>query len=111
MIRPMAEQTSIPSDSGSATATAVRPRPSPPKADRLPPWNVLLHNDDVNEIGHVVRTLVRLVHLQQETAVLRAVEAHERGLTLVATTHKEHAELLCEQFASASLTATAEPAP
>ena len=32
-------------------ATAVKTRPAHPKVDRLPPWDVLLHNDDLNDMG------------------------------------------------------------
>ena len=38
------------SDGGTATAT----RTAPPRVDRLPPWQVLLHNDDVNDMIYVV---------------------------------------------------------
>ncbi|HRP63306.1 MAG TPA: ATP-dependent Clp protease adaptor ClpS [Phycisphaerales bacterium] len=30
---------------------------APPRVDRMPPWKVLLHNDDVNEIGFVIETI------------------------------------------------------
>jgi ATP-dependent Clp protease adapter protein ClpS len=37
------------------------------------------------------------------------LEAHQRGISLLLTTHREHAELLHEQFHSKHLTVTIEP--
>jgi ATP-dependent Clp protease adapter protein ClpS len=37
------------------------------------------------------------------------LEAHKRGLALLVSTHREHAELLQEQFTSKKLTVTIEP--
>jgi ATP-dependent Clp protease adapter protein ClpS len=79
--------------------------------DRLPPWSVLLHNDDVNDMGDVVDAIVELAGLRRPDAVRRMLEAHRAGLTLLLQTHREHAELLQEQFASKRLTVTIEPAP
>ena len=91
------------------TATITRPETAPPKVDRLPPWKVLLHNDDVNEAGYVVEAIMELTALEPQAALLRMVEAHKTGVALLVTTHREHAELLAEQFASKRLTVTIEP--
>lgn len=91
------------------TATVTRPRPTRPKVDRMPPWKVLLHNDDVHEILFVVETVLKLTPLKRQDAVLRTLEAHESGLAMLLATHREHAELLEEQFTSAGLTVTIEP--
>lgn len=93
----------------SATAMKTRPRVAPAKVECLPQWKVLLHNDDVNEIGYVVDTIVELISLNPMTALLQTLEAHKRGLALLMTTHRERAELLHEQFASKRLTVTIEP--
>ena len=95
----------------STLAMKVRPRPrtAPPKVDRLPQWKILLHNDDVNEIGYVVDTIVELVAMNPLEALIHTLEAHKSGLALIATTHQERAELLCEQFASKRLVVTIEP--
>lgn len=75
----------------------------------LPPFRVLLHNDDVNSFEHVIQTILELTPLKLEEAVERTIEAHETGVSLLLVTHRERAELYVEQFASASLTATCEP--
>ncbi len=93
------------------TTTAVKPAAARPRARRLPPWNVLLHNDDVNDMVYVAEAITELTSLNRHDAVHRMLEAHNKGIALLLTTHREHAELLCEQFASKHLTVTAEPAP
>lgn len=98
-------------DHGKRGATGVRTRPAPPKVDRLPPWNLLLHNDAANEMGYVVETIIELTALHPQTALLRMLEAHKIGVALLLTTHRERAELLCEQFASKRLAVTMEPSP
>ena len=79
------------------------------RVQRLPPYRVLLHNDDVNSIDHVILTILKLTPLKPEEAVKRTLEAHERGLSLLLMTHRERAELYCEQFATFQLTVTCEP--
>ncbi len=101
----MEEQPATASDGGS---TAVATRPSPPKVKRLPPCKVLLHNDDVNEMLYVAATIVELTTLGRPEAVQHMLEAHRSGVSLLLVTHREHAELLAEQFASKGLTVTIE---
>jgi len=96
---------------GAAVAKPVRkrqPRRKPPQP--LPPWKVLLHNDDKNEILFVVKTITELTPLNEQDAKLRTVEANDTGVALLLTTHKERAELYKEQFESKGLIVTIEPA-
>lgn len=86
------------------------PKPAPPKTDKLPPYKVLLHNDDHNEMVYVVLTIVELTPLREFEASRRMFEAHLRGLTLLLTTHKERAELYRDQFKAKGLKVTIEPA-
>ena len=72
-------------------------------------YEIVLHNDDVNDIVFVADTIIELTTLNREDAVLRTLEAHQRGLALLLTTHREHAELLQEQFTSKRLSVTIEP--
>ena len=90
-------------------ATLVRPKPARSRVDRLPPWRVLLHNDDVNDMPHVVDSIVRLTTLNRLDAFQRMLEAHSKGISLLVNTHREHAELLQEQFTSRKLVVTIEP--
>lgn len=94
---------------GAVTATPPRVQPARPRVDRLPPWRVLLHNDDVNDMGYVVDTIMVLTPLSEQDALLRMVEAHHTGVALLMATHQEHAELLQEQFTSRQLCVTIEP--
>jgi ATP-dependent Clp protease adaptor protein ClpS len=84
------------------------PKKRPPQL--LPPWKVLLHNDDTNTHDYVVETIVQLTTLNEQDAELRMKEADKTGLALLLTTHKERAELYQEQFTSKGLTVTIEPA-
>lgn len=85
------------------------PRPKTPEPRPLPPWKVLLHNDDVNYAEDVVRHVYRLTPLNERAAVERVLEAHYSGVSLLVLTHKERAELYVEQFASCGLTVSIEP--
>jgi ATP-dependent Clp protease adaptor protein ClpS len=102
-------------DDGGGAATAqpreskkVTPKNKPPQP--LPPWKVLLHNDDKNSRDYVVKTIVQLTPLNAQDAVLRMDEADKTGVALLLTTHRERAELYKDQFESKGLTVTIEPA-
>lgn len=87
-----------------------REQPGPPRLDHLPPFKVLLHNDAVNEMGYVVRTLRELTPLNAAQSTVVMMTAHTRGVALILVTHKERAELYVEQFRSKRLKVTIEPA-
>jgi ATP-dependent Clp protease adaptor protein ClpS len=101
---------------GGSAAAVAKPKPSrktspkkkPPQP--LPPWKVLLHNDDKNAQDFVVDTICELTPLNPQDALLRMMEAHKTGVALLLTTHKERAELYQEQFQSKGLVTTIEPA-
>lgn len=92
-----------------AGATATKPAPTPARSKPLPPYKVLLHNDAVNDMLYVVRTIVELTPLNAGAARDVMLAAHTRGLSLVLVTHKERAELYQEQFRSKNLKVTIEP--
>jgi ATP-dependent Clp protease adaptor protein ClpS len=113
----MAEKEKTSNDTGGGAAVTapvkqkqrkVKPKNKPPQP--LPPWKVLLHNDDVNDILFVITTIVELTPLNPDEAVQRTTEAHKTGVALLLTTHKERAELYQDQFKSKGLTVTIEPA-
>ncbi len=102
-------------ENGGNTAVAEPPaksrtEPSKPRFDQLPPYRVLLHNDDVNDMLFVVRTVIEITPLNKERALEVTFEAHLSGVAMVLVTHKERAELYRDQFQSKGLTATIEPA-
>jgi ATP-dependent Clp protease adaptor protein ClpS len=105
--------------SPSAAAPAAPTAPTRPDTEReperrtrlLPPYKVLLHNDDVNSMDHVVRSLLRSVPNLGRAAALRIMlEAHLTGVALVTVCPLELAELYRERLESCGLTATIEPA-
>ncbi|HJN93976.1 MAG TPA: ATP-dependent Clp protease adaptor ClpS [Dehalococcoidia bacterium] len=75
----------------------------------LPPYSVMLHNDDVNSMDHVVHALLASVpELEPEEAVQIMITAHEGGVARVITCTLERAELYRERLESQGLTATIE---
>lgn len=100
-----------PQNGGAAAVTVPTKEPAPPtrKPKQLPPFKVLLHNDDVNTFEHVIRSIIRVTPVQEADAIVKAIEAHESGVALLLVTHQERAELYTEQFASLSITVTTEP--
>jgi ATP-dependent Clp protease adaptor protein ClpS len=105
------------SSKGSTTGTlpsptsipGTHPAVSPPAARQLPPYRVLLHDDDIHSMGYVVLTLVQLAALDDRRAGAVMMRAHVHGVALVRRTHKERAELYQEQFRSRGLRVTIEP--
>ncbi len=94
------------------TTTETRPDiETRPKPAILQPWSVLLHNDDHNEMLHVVRSLIKCVpNLGTARATKIMLEAHNRGKAIVTTCPLELAELYRERLESCGLTATIEKA-
>lgn len=91
---------------GTSTEHALLPQH---QARRLPPFRVVLHNDDVNGMQHVVLAILKLTPLEPEQAIERMLEAHHTGASVLLITNRERAELYVEQFATFKLTATCEP--
>lgn len=89
-----------------SSQTTEAPTKTPPKA--LKPWKVIVHNDDVNTYEHVILSFMQIVKLEPKVAFEKTVEVDTQGLSIVAITHKEHAELLQEQLISTGLTVTIE---
>ena len=77
----------------------------------IPPYRVVLHNDDHNSMDHVVRSLMRCVpSLTTERAAEIMMEAHNHGEASVIVCPKEAAEHYRDGLESCGLTATIEPA-
>lgn len=86
-----------------------------PETDRLqqllPPYAVVLHNDDVNDMAYVVRSLLQCVPgIAPEAAVQIMLEAHNHGQAVVIICPLELAEMYRDRLQSRGLTATVEKA-
>ena len=77
----------------------------------LDPYAVILHNDDVNSMDHVVRSLMRSVPgLGVGKSIKIMLEAHNSGRAVVIVCPLEPAELYRDRLESCGLTATIEKA-
>lgn len=77
----------------------------------IPPYRVVLHNDDHNSMDHVVLSLMRSVpSLDFEAAAEIMFTAHHLGEATVIECPKEAAEHYRDRLESCGLTATIEPA-
>src|SRR5262245_39954149 len=89
---------------------------------RVPPYNVILENDDYHSFEFVIEVLQKALGCNQEKAFLLTQQAHTQGRAVVWTGPKEVAELKAEQIQSfpeiradgtkfGPLGCTIEPAP
>ena len=77
----------------------------------LPPYAVILHNYDHNEMDFVVSALLKSVSsLSREDALRIMLEAHNTGQALVIVCPLEHAELYRDRLRSFTLGVTIEKA-
>jgi ATP-dependent Clp protease adaptor protein ClpS len=67
---------------------------------RLPPFNVILENDDYHSIEFVVTVLRKALGFAEERAYQLTMQAHTGGKAVVWTGPKEVAELKAEQISS-----------
>ena len=86
-----------------ASDTATRTAPRPSASDRVLPeyeplYHVVLLDDDEHTYDYVVRMLCSLFHYPAREAFAMAREVDTTGRVVVATTHRERAELKCEQI-------------
>ena len=75
----------------------------------LPPYLVILHNDEYHSMDYVVESLCKSVQsLSVEAAVEIMLEAHNTGRAVVIACPLEQAELYRDRIASFGLAATIE---
>src|SRR5215831_1239879 len=80
------------------------------RARLLPPYKVILFNDDYNEMDFVVAVLLRTIsNLTQTEAEYIMLTAHLTGSAVVVVCPKEIAEYYQERLLSYGLTAKIEP--
>ncbi|MCI0680469.1 MAG: ATP-dependent Clp protease adaptor ClpS [Gemmataceae bacterium] len=88
---------------------------------KLPPYHVVLLNDDDHSFEYVIKMLQQLFGHPPERGYQMAYEVHTRGRVIVDTTSKERAELKRDQIhafgpdpdiarCQGSMSATIEPA-
>ena len=104
------------------TSTVVQPwKKKEQKIERLPPYNVVLLDDDEHSFEYVIYMLKTLFGHPPEKGYKMAIEVHTTGRVVVATTHLEQAELKRDQIhafgpdpliprCKGSMSATVEPA-
>ncbi len=75
----------------------VRPGEARPQANVEPPYHVILLDDDEHTYAYVIEMLCTVFSHSLETAFRMAKEVDAKGKVIVATCHKELAELRKEQ--------------
>ena len=75
----------------------------------MPLYRVILHNDDVNTMIHVMMVLSEVFNFEHEKCIQIMEEAHNTGSAHCKTEPLEHAELHRDQLQAFSLIATIEP--
>ena len=104
------------------TSTITTPREKKEQKTRgLPPYNVVLLDDDDHSFEYVIVMLKELFGHPPERGYKMAMKVHTTGRVVVATTNLEHAELKRDQIhafgpdplisrCKGSMSATIEPA-
>ena len=94
--------------SGLITETESIPRAL---QDLLPPYSVVLHNDEAHSMDFVIAALLKSVSsLTAEDATAIMLEAHNQGRAVVITCPLEQAELYRDRLRSFNLGVTIERA-
>jgi len=76
----------------------------------LPPYRVILFNDDYNDMDYVVLVLLHTINnLTRQEATRIMLTAHLKGNAIVVVCPKETAECYQERLLGYGLTATIEP--
>ena len=86
-----------------ASEPLVRPKRVPrrrTRAERQPPYAVVLHNDDFNGFDYVVGVLRKVLHYGLIKAFRLALVAHKEGRSIVWSGSLEVAELKADQLRS-----------
>ncbi len=76
----------------------------------LPKYKVMLHNDEVNDMAHVVKALMIVFKYKENKAEQIMQEAHNHGVALCSIEQLEVAELRGELLRACSLVSSIEPA-
>jgi ATP-dependent Clp protease adaptor protein ClpS len=89
----------VSSEPSAPKVAATQPREQEEtRTRRVPPYNVILENDDYHSFEFVVEVLQKALGYNQQRAQLLTLEAHTRDRAVVWTGPKEVAELKVEQI-------------
>jgi len=105
-----------------AAEPALKPKESAPAPHRVPPYHVILLDDDDHSYEYVIEMLRKLFGHTEQRAFQMAEEVDATGRVIVDTTTQERAELKRDQIhaygadpritrCKGSMSATIEPAP
>ena len=86
---------------GPLTEVTVRTRPKPgekTRTRRVPPYNVILLNDDHHTMEFVIEVLCKALGYNVERSFQLMMTAHSQGRSVVWTGTKEVAELKADQI-------------
>jgi len=90
---------SQPAESGTIEVESARPRPeSNTRPRKLPPYNVVLLDDDEHTYDYVIRMLGVLFTYDSTKSYKLAKHLDTTGRVILLTTTKEHAELKRDQI-------------
>ena len=80
-------------------STVTQPREKKrQKTEGLPPYNVILLDDDEHSFEYVIYMLEKIFGHPPKKGYKMAMEVHTTGRVIVATTNLEHAELKRDQI-------------
>jgi ATP-dependent Clp protease adaptor protein ClpS len=85
-------------NSPQAVEPTPKPRPAHKPPQQLPPYHVVLLDDDEHTYDYVVDMLQALFAHSQERAFQLAEQVDQTGRAIVCTTHRERAELKRDQI-------------
>jgi len=83
-----------------APAMAIKPVTATPKMPQPWLWNVVLLDDQEHSYDYVIGMMQSIFGYTVDQAVSFAETVDRTGRGICTTTHKEHAELKCEQIVS-----------
>ena len=121
----MADSQPTPNSDGPGTVTVAPAKPQAKPSNQtkqLPPYNVVLLDDDHHTYAYVIEMLGKVFGYDEPKAFKMAEEVDTKGRVILLTTHKERAELKRDQVlgygadfrmatSKGSMSAIVEPAP
>ena len=96
-------------EQSNSSNSVVLDKKTEPKKTKSPKYKVLLHNDPVNSMEYVTRSLREVVpQLSEQDAIAIMLEAHNTGVGLVIICDLEPAEFYSESLKSKGISSSIE---